>query len=236
MTIDTALDTSNGASLAIARDGALVLEAYLPAVGRDSDSALVPWLQARFADAGLTPDQVTRWTVGTGPGSFSGLRVGISLVMGLCLPGRTPCRGLPSSLALAWQATRLAPAAAVPGAHMAVLHDARRRQIILSLYANTDDGAGLRLTSEPAVHEAADILPHLEEATAIITAHGAALLPLFPDSVARRVISVEHVEARWLLAPAGCPWPTTEAERQASCQPVYVRPPVFVAPRPVREV
>lgn len=225
--IEAALDTAAGAALAIRRDGAIILRANLASAGRESDRELGGWLMGEFAKAGVELVAVERWTVGTGPGSFAGLRVGISMVLGICLPGNTPCRGVPSSLALA---TMVADGVK-PGEHIAVLHDARRGQVIYTDYEMT--ATGLRQGAESAALEIAVVVPLLQAAARLVTPHGPVLLPLLPPELTGRVTAVTQLDAAGLLQ-ASAPWPQTEAESQASCQPVYVRPPVFVAPRPAR--
>ncbi|MCF7854454.1 MAG: hypothetical protein K9N51_06640, partial [Candidatus Pacebacteria bacterium] len=54
---------------------------------------------------------------------------------------------------------------------------------------------------------------------------------LLPPSLQKRLTAAEHVEARFLLNPPTKPWPATRQEQEASCEPIYVRPPVFVKAR-----
>ncbi len=226
---EAALDTSVGAALAVARGGAVLLRRQAPMTGRDSDAALTEWLVAGLTAAGLQVADVARWTVGTGPGSFSGLRVGIALVKGICFATGRPVRGLPSSLALA----RAAVPTPTAGATVAVLHDARRRQLILSLYEF--DGRAWVQRAVPAVVEPAVAAASIPAETVVVTVHAVQLAEILPASLATRLVAFASVDAAGLLDPPEWPWPADDAAMAVSCEPVYVRPPVFVAPQAVRD-
>lgn len=72
------IETSgNGGSIALFRDGQVIQQRDLSASGRRHARTLVPELGALLRDHELTPRDVTRLAVSVGPGSFTGLRVGI---------------------------------------------------------------------------------------------------------------------------------------------------------------
>ena len=81
--VTLALDTSHAVgSVALARDGTLLgaetfrePSSHLVALGQSVDHVL--------GQAGLSPAQVDRLAVVTGPGSFTGLRIGLSFAKGL---------------------------------------------------------------------------------------------------------------------------------------------------------
>ena len=54
-------------------------------------AALAPWLNDLLSSQNLTVRDVTRWTVGSGPGSFTGMRLASALVKGWVY-GRTDVR------------------------------------------------------------------------------------------------------------------------------------------------
>jgi tRNA threonylcarbamoyl adenosine modification protein YeaZ len=222
-----ALDTSCGAAFAIRDRTGSLTHGHLTLQGRDSDRSLVPWLLDLLAQAKLDSlTAVQRWTVGTGPGSFSGLRVGIAFVKGVCAVSGAACRGLPSSLAAADTVTDLTS----PGETIGVLHDARRGQAILSVFLHTPNGL--------APHAAATVLnrQELEAAAApcrwLVSPHAQELAALLPAALRRRFRALDRIDAWRLIDPRGWPWPATTEASDNSCEPVYVRPPVFVEPRP----
>lgn len=89
-----ALDTSGAAcSIALFEDGALIAERH-EVVGRGHAERLIPWI-AGLPNGGRADSII----VGCGPGSFTGVRIGIAAARALALGWRVPVHGV-SSLAL----------------------------------------------------------------------------------------------------------------------------------------
>lgn len=86
--------------------------------------------------AGVTPAQLDGLAVAVGPGSFTGLRVGIATVQGLALAAGRPCVGV-STLAA------LGESGAEAGLAVAAVLDALRGEVYAALY---DAGGGERLS------------------------------------------------------------------------------------------
>jgi tRNA threonylcarbamoyladenosine biosynthesis protein TsaB len=104
---------------------------------------------------GVTYDAVERVAVSTGPGSFTGLRIGLSAARGIGLARDIPVVGVPSLLAVSLSAPE--------GQPVAVLLDARRGEAYFQLFSSKGDPAG-----------PAKLLPVVEAEGAVPT--GAALL------------------------------------------------------------
>lgn len=222
--IHAALDTSLAAAFAIHDGERLLVNAALASRGRDSDEQLVPWLMQTIREVGLDLAAIRQWSVGTGPGSFSGTRVGISWVLGVAAVTGAAVRGVPSSLALA----QAVPAQ--PGDRIAVLHDARRSQLILSPYQLGPNGPVA--TDNAAVVTVDEFLA--ADFAVCVTAQEA-VVELLADRLGQRLHCVPGIDAGLLIAASGIPWPTSQAETIASLEPVYVRPAVFVKPKPVAD-
>ncbi len=79
--------------LALVRDGALLGETKEP-MQRGQDARLAGLTQRLMADSGLTLEQIDRFAVITGPGSFTGIRVGVAFARGLALATNKPCLGI----------------------------------------------------------------------------------------------------------------------------------------------
>jgi tRNA threonylcarbamoyladenosine biosynthesis protein TsaB len=89
-----AVDTSSPlGSVALVDDSAILGEEHL--TGADTHSLqLLPAIERLLTAAGLDPFGVDAYAVAVGPGSFTGLRVGLSTVQGLALAAGRPCLGV----------------------------------------------------------------------------------------------------------------------------------------------
>jgi tRNA threonylcarbamoyladenosine biosynthesis protein TsaB len=79
-------------------------------------------------DIGVSMSQIDGFAVAIGPGSFTGLRIGLSTVKGLALATDKPVAAVPTLKALAWNL----PYSAYP---ICPLLDARKNEVYAALYA-----------------------------------------------------------------------------------------------------
>ncbi len=94
-------------------------------------------------DAGMTISQLDGFAVAVGPGSFTGLRIGLSTVKGLVIALNRPVAAVPTLLALAWNIP-------YPAHPVCAMLDARKNEVYAACYAS--DGYALRQTmSEAAI-------------------------------------------------------------------------------------
>ncbi len=221
--LEAALDCSQGATLAISRAEALLLETTLPGSGRESDRALAAWLVAQCASLGLSVAQIEGWTVGIGPGSFAGLRCGIALVKGICRSSQARMRGVPSAYALA----KGASAGLSAGQSLGVLYDGRCQQFILSRFLLQDDGE-LSLAEAPSLHRCEDLSSSPDCACDRWVMHSSICASTLPAALHPTLRLLEFVPASQLLSAPGWPWPANPEQTEASCTPWYIRPAVFV--------
>lgn len=129
------LDTALGAcSVALAgAEGPIARRFELRTTGHAE--ALAPMADALMREAGAAFADLTRIAVTTGPGTFTGQRIGLAFARGLALALKIPCIGITTLEAMA-----AAARAAHPGRTVLVAVDARRGEV----YAQTfgADGAG----------------------------------------------------------------------------------------------
>jgi tRNA threonylcarbamoyladenosine biosynthesis protein TsaB len=125
-----ALDTTTPAgSVAVVRDG-LVVETAAGDGSRTHGERLPGELLDLLARHGLSLREVDLFAVAAGPGSFTGLRVGIATIQGLALVTGRPVAPVPALDALAAVA-----AATGPGdARLAAWIDAHRGEVFAGLY------------------------------------------------------------------------------------------------------
>ena len=92
-------------SVALVRDGKLL--AIRESVGaRDHSAALTTYIAELFTEAGLTFHQLDAIAVSMGPGSYTGLRIGVSSAKGLCYALDKPFIAIDTLKSLAWQAVQ----------------------------------------------------------------------------------------------------------------------------------
>ena len=95
-------DTSaKAASVALTEDGRLVSEFYLDSGFTHSETVL-PMAKAVLDAARITPEDVDLFAVNCGPGSFTGLRIGIAAVKALGMSLGKPCASVSTLEALAY--------------------------------------------------------------------------------------------------------------------------------------
>ena len=62
--------------------------------GMTHSETLLPMIDTALRACGLTMEDIDLLGVTSGPGSFTGLRIGLSVVKGLALPRQIPCAGV----------------------------------------------------------------------------------------------------------------------------------------------
>ena len=98
-----AIDTSSELSgLALYHQQTLLAQIQWASARRHSEQ-LLPQLDALCRLANITPPQITSVAVSLGPGSWSGVRVGISMAKGLALANDAHIIGVSALDLLAWQ-------------------------------------------------------------------------------------------------------------------------------------
>ncbi|MEQ1817562.1 MAG: tRNA (adenosine(37)-N6)-threonylcarbamoyltransferase complex dimerization subunit type 1 TsaB [Terricaulis sp.] len=97
LAIDTSLDAC---SVAIVRDGETIGRLH-ETMTRGQAERLAPMVRETAQQAGITFAEIDRIAVTTGPGSFTGVRVGLSFARALALSLSRPCIGVSTLEALA---------------------------------------------------------------------------------------------------------------------------------------
>ena len=96
-----ALETSAKAvSVAVTENGRVLSSAYQN-VGLTHSVTLMPLLDGMLKNAGLTMEDIDCVAVANGPGSFTGLRIGVSAAKGLAWTRGIPCCGVSTLEAMA---------------------------------------------------------------------------------------------------------------------------------------
>lgn len=216
-----ALDTSSvSASCALVEDGKTVAAGFLNAKITHS-ATLMPMIEELFKVSGKKFESVSMLAATSGPGSFTGVRIGASILLGLACGKNVPCIGVSTLQTAAYPFDNEIYA----GKIICPVMDARRSQFYNALFKD-----GKRLTGDRAI-SADDLSKELInlDAPVVICGDGAELAArLMPD-------------IRFIRPPAQLIYPTAaNAARLAneiydkaddksvysdlSFKPVYLRP------------
>ena len=202
-----ALDTSLSAcSVAVTRHGE-VLAALSEPMHRGHQERLAPMVEEAVKAAGVTFSAIDRVGVTVGPGSFTGLRVGLAFAKGLGLALGRPCVGVGTLEALA---------ASDPGPGLTVAAvDAKRDQVYLQAF---ESGAAVMAPDALPLGQAAARLAELWRGGPLrLIGPGAALL-------AEAAAGAEVIE-RATPDPVAVAALAARKPASAGARPLYLRAP-----------
>ena len=138
-----ALDTSaSPVSAALLKDGKLMGEFYLNTKTTHSQT-LMPLTEALLKTAGVKLEDIDVFAVNAGPGSFTGVRIGVATVKGLSMPLDKKCASV-STL------DSMAQCMPYAGGIVCAVMDARCSQVYNALFM-LDDGKLQRITEDRAI-------------------------------------------------------------------------------------
>lgn len=163
-----AVDSSAiSAGCAVMENGRIIAESFVK-VGLTHSETLLPMVANTLANAKMTASDIDCYAVSAGPGSFTGIRIGVAAVKGMAFPSNTPCIGVSTLEAIAWNC------AGFDGVICAAM-DARRNQVYNALFA-FEDGKLVRLCDDRAIsiEELTDELSH-EDGQIYLAGDGAEL-------------------------------------------------------------
>lgn len=138
-----ALETSAvAASAAVCEDEELIAQSF-QRTGLTHSATLMPMVETMLKNAGISLDDIDLIAVAAGPGSFTGLRIGVSAAKGLSWPTNKPCAGVSTLEAMAWQLCGM------DGIVCAAM-DARRQQVYNALF-DLNSGKPMRISPDRAI-------------------------------------------------------------------------------------
>lgn len=129
-----AFDSSTKVGSVALINGGVTEGEYTLSVQRTHAERLMPAIERVMADAGRRPSELNAVVVGTGPGSFTGLRIAISTAKGLSLALGCPVVGVSTLDAMAW-------GLAGYDSLTCPMLDARRGEVYFALYRPDGEGS-----------------------------------------------------------------------------------------------
>ena len=155
------------ASVALCEDETLIAQAFQN-TGLTHSQTLLPLAEDLLKNCGLTMADMDLIAVAEGPGSFTGLRIGVAAAKGLAGGGELPCAGCSTLESMAWNLSGFE-------GEVCVAMDARRKQVYNARF-RVDGEQPHRLTPDRAI-SLEDLIAELQgtETTQIIVGDGAKL-------------------------------------------------------------
>ena len=134
--------TAKAASVAVL-DGDRVLGHYTVDNGLTQSELLLPMAENLLESLKMTFNDIELYTTSVGPGSFTGVRIGVSLIKGLAFGKNIPCVEVSTLEALAENLS------GIPGIIVPCM-DARRAQVYSATFRSDGDSLS-RLTEDRAI-------------------------------------------------------------------------------------
>lgn len=161
------------AGCALAEGGKIIAEDFLNTRHTHSET-LLPMISSMLKSAGVELSDVEKIAVSAGPGSFTGLRIGISTAKGLADASHKPCVSVSTLEAIAYNFI------GVDGIVCACM-DARCKQVYNALF-KSENGVITRLCDDRAI-SAADLSEELSrlDGKVILAGDGAELMHGFSE-------------------------------------------------------
>lgn len=219
MTRLLAIDSSTLTSSVAVLDGDAVLAERESGVDTHSER-LIEIIDQALTEVGWTLAEVDAIAIGVGPGSFTGLRIGMATAKGLCFATGKPLWGVSSLAALALDG---ATAAARPCPVLAVM-DARRGEVFVGAYHVAADGRVTALARDRVAtpDQLQAIASELGVADPIACGDGAVLYPEHVSTagrIARGARIAPSAASVGKIAQTG-----ERVDVTAGSAPVYIRP------------
>ena len=210
------------AAVGVARDGAVLAEG-VECQSRAHVASLPLLVERVLAEAALRIDDVDAVAVSIGPGSFTGLRVGLGLAKGLAFAGGLALVAVPTLEALAWVAE------AAPGETVWAALDARKREVYAAAFEMAPGGPRRRT---PDLALGPDALAARLDAGCVLVGDATEAYGGVLGAPARVRPFATHHPRGGVIARLG--WARLRAGEAADVgllEPVYVRPPDAELPR-----
>lgn len=211
--------SAKSASVAVTDEGHLISECFVNASLTHSKT-LMPMTDNALRQADMKIEDIDAFCVNTGPGSFTGIRIGVAAVKGLAMCDNKPCAGISTLESIAYN---FVDSDCVVCAAM----DARCNQVYTALF-ECRDGKVIRLCEDKAVliNELAEEISNINSKV-YLAGDGAELcFNSFKDILKNVRISSENRRFQRAYGVALAAVNNKELFEDSSLlAPVYLRPP-----------
>lgn len=126
-----AFETSAKAGSVALHDGQKLLAESYQNTGLTHSQTLMSMAEDMIKSCGYTPQDITAVAVAAGPGSFTGVRIGVAAAKGIAWGGQLPCYGVSTLEAMALNL-------GIHDGYVLPVMDARRSQVYNALFRATE--------------------------------------------------------------------------------------------------
>jgi tRNA threonylcarbamoyladenosine biosynthesis protein TsaB len=200
----------------VARDGTVLAEDAEPA-SRSHVSSLPALVERVLARAGVAICDVEGLAISIGPGSFTGLRIGLGLAKGIAFAGRLPLAAVPTLEALA------EVAGARPGQTVCAALDARKQEVYAALFRVGASGGLERVTDDLAIAPDA-LAERLPPGTLLVGDAAEAYPDAFGSELVCLPFATHHPRGGVLARLGERLLAAGRGSEPGALEPVYVRP------------
>ena len=134
--------SAKAASVALCEDGRLISQ-VIQCSGLTHSRTLLPMAEDLLRNSETEMKQIDCFAVAQGPGSFTGIRIGIATVKGLAWAADKPCIGVSTLATMAWNGL-------AAGGLVCAVMDARRSEVYNALF-RIENGRPVRLCPDRAI-------------------------------------------------------------------------------------
>lgn len=213
--IDSSADT---VAVALLEDRT-VLASFCGNLKKTHSSTLLPIIHNLFAYAGITPSDIGLYSVSVGPGSFTGIRIGVATVKGLAFSSGIPVCGVSTLEAMAYSFTDK------EGALVCPVLNARRGEVYYALF-RIAGGKPERILPDSSVH--GTVLEKVLEEYADVLFCGDGVPVLLGEFTHRKI----DPQNQLLAYPTGCGVALSGYDaflsgkyiNEAELSPIYLKP------------
>ncbi|MFU0833196.1 MAG: tRNA (Adenosine(37)-N6)-threonylcarbamoyltransferase complex dimerization subunit type 1 TsaB [Oscillospiraceae bacterium] len=138
-----AIDSSAVTASAALTENGKILGEYFLNTGLTHSETLMPMIESIFQCTKIKPSEIDLFAVSSGPGSFTGIRIGIASIKGLAMPFQTACAGISTLEAMAHNLEHI-------NCLVCAVMDARCGQVYNALF-RAKEGNIERLTPDRAI-------------------------------------------------------------------------------------
>lgn len=215
-----AVDTSTGSGSAALLQDDLLLAEWTLYSARTHNRRLLQVIRTLLDELGLKLQDIDGFAVTTGPGSFTGLRIGMTTIKTLAWSLQKLYTGIPSLDALA-QAFVPSPLPVCP------MIDARKNEVYCALYMPDKKGALVRSTPYRVIPPSR--VAEMVQAPTLFCGDGwrtysNELKPIIGDSAIEASISFHSIRASHVGELARKRFLSGQAEDPVRSVPIYIRP------------